>query len=96
MTVLQRTLAILAFLALSAQIVRHAYILWFEPKGSVLDRYEQPLKGQITNARSLQELINQYEPIHKQAEQARLQNARLYKECSDRTVQIGNDASKCN
>jgi hypothetical protein len=65
MTVLQRTLAILAFLALSAQIVRHAYILWFEP----------PLKGQITNARSLQELINQYEPIHKQAEQARLQNA---------------------
>ncbi len=63
MRVLQRTLAILAFLALSAQIVRHAYILWFEPKGSVLDRYEQPLKGQITNAKSLQELISQYEPI---------------------------------
>ncbi len=74
MRVLQRTLAILAFLALSAQIVRHAYILWFEPKGSVLDLYEQPLKDQITNARSLQELISRYEPIHKQAEQARQQN----------------------
>lgn len=73
MKILARTLAIVAFLALAAQIVRHAYILWFEPRGSVLDKYDQPLKGQIANARSLEELVSRYDPIHKEADQARLQ-----------------------
>ncbi len=75
MRVLQRTLAIVAFLVLAAQIVRHTYILWFEPRGSVLDKYDQPLKGQITNARSLDELVARYEPVRKEADKARLQNA---------------------
>jgi hypothetical protein len=73
MKILARTLAIVAFLVLGAQIVRHVYILWFEPRGSVLDKYDQPLRGQITNARSLDELLSRYDPIHKEAEQARLQ-----------------------
>ena len=74
MKILARSLAIIAFLVLGAQIVRHAYILWFEPRGSVLDKYDQPLKGQITNARSLDELLSRYDPVHKEADQARLQN----------------------
>jgi len=73
MKILARTLAIVAFLVLGAQIVRHAYILWFEPRGSVLDKYDQPLKGQITNASSLDELLSRYDPVHKEADQARLQ-----------------------
>ena len=72
MKILARTLAIVAFLVLGAQIVRHAYILWFEPRGSILDKYDQPLKGQITNARSLDELLSRYDPVHKEADQARL------------------------
>ncbi len=72
MKILARTLAIIAFLILGAQIVRHAYILWIEPRGSVLDRYDQPLKGTITNAQSLDELVKRYDPIHKEADQARL------------------------
>jgi hypothetical protein len=73
MKILARTLAIIAFLILGAHIVRHAYILWIEPRGSVLDKYDQPLKGTITNAQSLNELVKRYDPIHKEAEQARLQ-----------------------
>jgi hypothetical protein len=73
MKILARTLAIIAFLILGAQIVRHAYILWIEPRGSVLDKYDQPLKGSITNAQSLDELVKRYDPIHKEAQQARLQ-----------------------
>jgi hypothetical protein len=72
MKILARTLAIIAFLTLGAQIVRHAYILWIEPRSSILDKYDQPLKGTITSARSLDELAKRYDPIHKEAEQARL------------------------
>lgn len=73
MKILARTLAIIALLVLGAQIVRHAYILWIEPRGSILEKYDQPLKGTITNAQSLEELARRYDPIHKEAEQARLQ-----------------------
>lgn len=73
MKILERTLAIIAFLALGTQIVRHAYVLWFEPRGSVLDKYEQPLGGPITNARSLDELVRRYDTIRKDVDRARLQ-----------------------
>jgi hypothetical protein len=68
MNALQKTLAIVAFLALSSQTVRHAYRLWLEPRGSVLDKYDQPLKGQIENAGSLEELLSRYDKVHKEAE----------------------------
>jgi hypothetical protein len=59
---LKRTLAILACLLLVVQTARHAYVLWLEPRHSVLDQYDQPLKADITAAASLDELQRRYEP----------------------------------
>jgi len=44
---LLKTLAIIAFLALASQTVRHAYMLWLEPRKSALDKYDQPRKEEI-------------------------------------------------
>ena len=66
---LLKTLAILAFVALVVQTVRHAYMLWFEPRGSVLDRYDQPVKSEIGSAASLDELLRRYDPVRKQVDE---------------------------
>jgi hypothetical protein len=71
MKALQKTLAIIALLVLVSQTVRHAYTLWLEPRGSVLDKYDQPVKGQIADAASLDELLRRYEPVRKQADVAK-------------------------
>jgi hypothetical protein len=68
---LQITLATIAFLALITQTVRHAYMLWLEPRSSVLDKYDQPVKGQINEATTLDELVSRYEAAHKLAEAVR-------------------------
>jgi len=68
---LQKTLAIIAFLILVSQTVRHAYLLWLEPRSSVLDKYDQPLKSEITSAASLAELVSRYDPVRKQTDAAR-------------------------
>ena len=66
---LLKTLAILACVALVVQTVRHAYMLWFEPRGSVLDKYDQPVKSEIGGAASLDELLRQYDPVRKQVDE---------------------------
>jgi len=68
---LQKTLAIVAFLVLAPQTLRHAYMLWLEPRGSVLDKYDQPVKGQITASSSLDELLRRYDSVRKQVDKAR-------------------------
>jgi hypothetical protein len=68
---LQKTLAMIAFLILASQTVRHAYLRWIEPRASVLDKYDRPLKGEITSATSLDELLRRYDPVHSQVEAAR-------------------------
>jgi hypothetical protein len=68
MKALQRTLAIVASLFLVVQTVRHAYILWFEPRTSLLDKYDQPLKGEIAAAASVDDLVRRYEPFRKEAD----------------------------
>lgn len=80
MNALQKTLSIIAFLALATQTVRHAYLLWLEPRKSVLDKYDQPLKGEISGAASLEELLRRYDPVRKAADQARQERAREGKE----------------
>jgi hypothetical protein len=69
---LHRTLAILACLFLVVQTVRHAYLLWLEPRTSVLDKYE-PLKDEIAAAASIDELVRRYDVAHKDAERVREQ-----------------------
>jgi hypothetical protein len=73
MKALEKTLAVIALLILLSQTVRHAYMLWFEPRGSVLDKFNQPAKKQIEAAKSLDELVRLYEPVRKQADEARQQ-----------------------
>jgi len=65
---LHRTLTILACLCLVAQTVRHAYVLWLQPRTSVLDRFDRPLKGEIAAAGSLDELLRRYEPVRREAD----------------------------
>lgn len=71
MRALEKTIVVLAFLALISQSIRHAYMLWFEPRGSVLDKYDKPRKGEIEAAESLDELVLRYEPVRKQVDQIR-------------------------
>lgn len=56
---------------LVSQTVRHAYLLWLEPRTSVLDKYDQPLKNEIANALSLDELVRRYDPLRKQVDATR-------------------------
>jgi hypothetical protein len=65
---LQRTLIIVAALFLIVQTVRHAYVMWLEPRVSVLDRYDQPLKEEIAAAGSIEELLRRYEPLRKEVD----------------------------
>ena len=68
MRILLRTLAILASLSLGAQTVRHAYVLWLEPRTSVLDRYDQPLRSEIAAAASLDDLLRRYDPVRREVD----------------------------
>jgi hypothetical protein len=68
MKALHRTLAILASLFLAVQTVRHAYVLWLEPRMSVLDRFDRPLKDEIAAATSVEDLVRRYEPVRKEAD----------------------------
>ena len=76
MRALLKTLAIIAFLALASQTVRHAYMLWLEPRKSVLDKYDQPRKEEIAAAASLDELVRRYDPVRKQVDLAKEQRSK--------------------
>lgn len=76
MRTVQRTLAIIALLVLVTQTVRHAYLLWLEPRHSALDKYDQPLKDEIAAATSLDELLRRYEPLRKQVDAAKQERAK--------------------
>ena len=77
MNALQKTLAIIAFLVLAPQAVRHAYRLWLEPRGSELDKYDQPLKDEIANATSLDELVQRYDKVRKEVDEKRQERMRV-------------------
>jgi hypothetical protein len=71
MKYLERTLAIVALITMTVQTTRHVYVLWWEPKGSVLDRFDKPVLDQIAAAKTLEDLVRAYEPVRREAEQAR-------------------------
>jgi hypothetical protein len=68
---LQKTLAIIAFLILASQTIRHAYVRWIEPRTSVLDKFDNPLQDEIQNAASLDALMRRYDPVRKQVDEAK-------------------------
>lgn len=79
MNALLKSLSLIAFLILLSQTVRHTYMLWLQPRTSVLDKYDQPLKGEISQATSLDELLRRYDPVRKQVDQARAARAKTGK-----------------
>lgn len=82
MKVLEKTIVVLAFLALVSQSIRHAYMLWSEPRNSVLDKYDKPAKSDIAAATSLDELVRRYEPLRKQADEVRQERLKAEKPLS--------------
>lgn len=68
----EKVLAILALLIITTQTVRHGYTLWLEPRGSVLDKFDQPTVTQISKAQSVDELLKQYEPVRKAVDAEKL------------------------
>jgi hypothetical protein len=68
---LQKTLVIIAFLVLAIQAIHLSYQLWLKAGKSVLDKYDEPLKREITGAKSLEELWRRYDPVRQAADQAR-------------------------
>lgn len=71
MRTVQKILAIIAVVVLSVQAARHAYVLWLQPRHSVLDRWEKPLKDEIAAAKSLDDLARLYEAVHQEADKSR-------------------------
>jgi hypothetical protein len=71
MEALQKTLFVLALLALAPQTVRHLYVKWLEPTTSVLDKYQPPLEEGIKKAGSLEELVKQYDEARKKLDEAK-------------------------
>ena len=53
----------------------------------MLDKYAQPLKNEIANAGSLDELVRRYDPVRKQVDAAR-QTAKSEKEPSDDDISM--------
>lgn len=63
MRVFQAILGLLALTIIGTQTLRHVYVRWIEPTGSVLLQFE-PTKQSIIKAESLEELVKLYEPAH--------------------------------
>lgn len=61
---------LLSLLALSSQLIRHAYVRWIENRESILFKYEPPEKNEIREAKSLAELESRYA---KELERAKLE-----------------------
>jgi hypothetical protein len=57
---LRLTIFVLLLMAFGGQIVRHSYVRWFEPRASVLDKYESKAATEAKGARTLQELDKLY------------------------------------
>lgn len=77
MKVLQKTFIILAFLILFTQTMWIGYTLWFEPRGSVFDKYNDPKRAEINNTQSLDELSRRYDEAHKKVEVAKQEREKL-------------------
>lgn len=70
MKALKVTIFLLAILVLSTQFARHLYVRYLEPRGSVLDKYEQTeTKKAIKTAISLNELMSRYDAAKKRVDE---------------------------
>jgi len=61
-------LGIYALFHVTVQSIRHAFILWVDPRGSALAKYEQT-EQEIVAAKSLEELVAHYEAAREKVKQ---------------------------
>ncbi len=70
MKALKLTVFLLAVLVLTTQFARHIYVRYLEPRGSVLDKFEQTeTKKAIKGATSLNELVSRYDVAKKRVDE---------------------------
>jgi hypothetical protein len=80
MNTVLKTLGIIALVVLTAQTIRHGYLLWFEPQGSALDKYDEPMKDEISAAASLTELVAKYDEVRRQVDQIKAERKSTVRE----------------
>lgn len=70
MKALKTTLFLLSVLVLTTQLARHVYVRYLEPRGSVLDKFEQTETTKaIKAAASLDELVSRYDAAKKRVDE---------------------------
>ena len=65
MRVLKIIFFLIALTILTTQSIRHVYIRWFEPRGSVLDKYGDKVEADIAASKTLAELEAMYAEAHR-------------------------------
>ena len=89
MKALKITVFLLAVLVLTTQFARHIYVRYLEPRGSVLDKFEQTeTKKAIKGATSLGELVSRYDVAKKRVDELdkQIKKAEANKSKDDRDV----------
>src|SRR5687767_926059 len=61
---LQITLFMVLLVVIATQTLRHVYVKWIEPKGSVLDQFREKVDEDIESSKSLDELKALYAKAH--------------------------------
>lgn len=70
MKALKITVFLLAVLVLTTQFARHVYVRYLEPRGSILDKFEQTeTKKAIKGATSLDQLVSRYDVAKKRVDE---------------------------
>lgn len=70
MRTFQIILLIVSFNLVTTQFLRHAYVKWFEPGTSTLEKYSDETEKGISAARTLEELDALYAKAHQQVKEA--------------------------
>src|SRR5687768_13823729 len=86
-------MALVGLLFAGTHLLRHSYVLWVEPRTSVLDEFDEAKK--VAGAeKSLQELLEAYRQVHQEAEALRKESENLSSEEQYRLYKQKNSFSK--
>ena len=65
MRTLFKIMFVIAFVFIAVHSVRLIYMVWLEPTGSVLDKYEDQIETQVKEAKSLDDLTALFDDAHR-------------------------------
>ena len=66
MRTFQKVLFMIAFLVLMIFTIRNVFVRYLMPMESVLDKYDRPIRNEIRQAKSLDELATRYETVKRE------------------------------